>query len=387
MTSLDDLDMDRHQIFDFVDEFGDFDVYSDNESSYGNNTGYFENVGTCCPHPCKLSDIRRFNKVFLPVVYSLVFAFGCAGNLLVVVVLARFRRAMVAADTYMLHLAVADLLFVATLPFWATYRASQWTFGNDACRLIYGVTSVNFYSSIFLLGCISVDRYLAIVHAVKTHWCRRAERVQLICGVVWLVSFLLTIPDIVYSQQVFVPQLNSTECVQNYSPEQADRWRFSIRMLHHTLGFLLPLSVMLFCYTSIGVTLARSHGFAKQKALRVIVALVVAFFACWLPFNVSVFVDTLTRAGLVSPSCDLYARLDKSISVTESLGFAHCCLNPILYVFVGVKFRNNALKILRDAGCVSQRWLSEHVNYRSARGRSFGASVGSESESTASYTM
>ena len=98
---------------------------------------------------------------------------------------------------------------------------------------------------------------------------------------------------------------------------------------------------MLACY---GVTLARlvhTRGFKKHRAMRVIVAVVIAFLLCWMPYNLAMIADLLLRAKVVAFDCSVRTSLDLTIGVTHSLALTHCCINPFLYAFVGEKFRSN----------------------------------------------
>lgn len=233
---------------------------------------------------------------------------------------------------------------------------------------------INFYCGIFLLGCISLDRYLSIVHATQMYSRKKPWVVQASCLSVWLFSLLLSTPDWIFLEAVTSGYLNKTECVRNYSLETVEGWRLGSRLLYHILGFLLPSTVMIFCYSCILRRLqCGNQSLQKQKAFRVIVAVVVVFFLCWTPYNVTLMVDTLYK----DRSCAVQESLQKALTVTHSIGYLHCSLNPILYAFVGVKFRRRLLDILRCLGCK----LKTSVKLQSA-GNSRRSSMWSESADT-----
>uniref|UniRef100_UPI00358E6692 C-X-C chemokine receptor type 2-like n=1 Tax=Myxine glutinosa TaxID=7769 RepID=UPI00358E6692 len=365
------------------DEFsdGEFDFDFENYTDYANDTDDMSSF-VCCTQPCETRSSEVFSRMFLPVAFSLVFILGFLGNILVVIVLTRYRTSMASSDIYMIHLALADLLFVLTLPFWASYNdSSHWCFGNTGCKLIYSLTSINFYSSIFLLCCISLDRYLAIVHAIKLHSCRRTRNIQIICTTVWMLSLLFSCPDIIYSQML--KDGNRTVCELAYSYENAEEMRLTSRIMHHTLAFMIPLLFMFFCYSNIILSLRSSRSFTKHKVIKVILAVVIVFFICWLPYNITIFVDTLVRFDIVTTSCEMNEDLNRAIAVTQTLGFLHCCLNPFLYVFIGVKFRNNSLKLFREMGCINDKFLQKHIKLRKV----YSKSGASETDSTASVSL
>lgn len=224
---------------------------------------------------------------------------------------------------------------------------------NSKYTLILLYLQINFYCGIFLLACISLDRYLSIVHATQMYSRRKPWVVQGSCLAVWLFSLLLSIPDWIFLDAVRDERRDRTECVRNYfafNTETVDDWRLASRLLYHTVGFLLPSAVLIFCYSCILRRLrCGSQGVQKQKAFRVIVAVVVVFFLCWTPYHITLMVDTLS-GNSSSATCGVES-LEKAKIVTSSVGYLHCSLNPILYAFVGVKFRRQLLDILRSLGC------------------------------------
>ncbi|XP_034077517.1 C-X-C chemokine receptor type 3-like [Gymnodraco acuticeps] len=289
----------------------------------------------------------HFESVFIPVLCSVAFALGVLGNGVLLGVLARSRGRWSVTDIFILHLGVADILLLLTLPLWAAQSAQKegWTFGTPLCKItgaFYGKTAlkINFYCGIFLLACISLDRYLSIVHATQMYSCRNPRVVHISCLAVWIFSLLLSLPDWVFYHAVKDGRRgNRTECVPDYfqfDPKYVFNWELASRVLSHTAGFLLPSVVLIFCYSCILHRLrCGSQGLQKQKAFRIIVAVVVVFFICWTPYHITLMVDTL----LSDNSCGVRVSLQKAMVVTSSLGYLHCSLNPILYAFVGVKFR------------------------------------------------
>ncbi|XP_034552858.1 C-X-C chemokine receptor type 3.1 isoform X2 [Notolabrus celidotus] len=315
------------------------------------NTSY--GYDDCCNQGdvCDLNEGMHFQAVFIPVLYSVTFIVGVLGNGVLLGVLARSRKAWSVTDTFILHLGVADVLLLLTLPLYAAQAAQDdgWTFGTPLCKITGAVFTINFYCGIFLLACISLDRYLSIVHATQMYSSKKPWVVHISCSTVWIFSVLLSIPDWYFLEAVMAPRRdNKTECVRNYLHAGVEGWRLSSRVIYHTVGFLLPSVVLIFCYSCILRRLqCGSQGLQKQKAFRVIMAVVIVFFVCWTPYNITLMVDTLISNG----TCGVRAALRKAIVVTCSLGYLHCSLNPILYAFVGVKFRRQLLDILRYLGC------------------------------------
>ncbi|TFK00236.1 Apelin receptor B [Platysternon megacephalum] len=113
----------------------------------------------------------------LPVLYMLVFVLGLSGNGLVLFTVWAKGRS---ADTYIGNLPLADLAFMVTLPQWAAYTALRfhWPFGSALCKLPSYLVLLNMFASTFCLGCLSFERYLAIVRlcAAAPLCCSRCPR-------------------------------------------------------------------------------------------------------------------------------------------------------------------------------------------------------------------
>ncbi|XP_054638708.1 C-X-C chemokine receptor type 3.1 [Dunckerocampus dactyliophorus] len=296
---------------------------------------------------CDLKEGRQFEAVFIPVLYSVALVVGIPGNGVLLGVLARSRKSWSVTDTFILHLAIADVLLLITLPLWTAQDAqgAGWTFGTPLCKITGSVFTINFYCGIFLLACISLDRYLSIVHATQMYSRRKPHLIQASCLAVWLLSLFLSVPDWIFLEAVKDARRDKTECIRNVS----ESWHLASRLLYHVAGFLLPSLVLVYCYSCILQRLrCGSQGLQKQKAFRVIAAVVVVFFLCWVPYNLTLMVDT-AFAG--DKSCEFRASLGKAMIITPTIGYLHCSLNPILYAFVGVKFRRQLLDILRALVC------------------------------------
>lgn len=154
--------------------------------------------------PCIMQAVRDFTKVFVPIAYSLICVFGLLGNSMVVMTFAFYKKARSMTDVYLLNMAITDILFVLTLPFWAvTHATDTWIFGNAMCKLMKGMYAVNFNCGMLLLACISLDRYIAIVQATKSFRVRSRTLThsKVICLTVWLVSIVISSPTFFFNKQ------------------------------------------------------------------------------------------------------------------------------------------------------------------------------------------
>ncbi|XP_060113191.1 C-X-C chemokine receptor type 4 [Heteronotia binoei] len=323
---------------------------------------------------CLEQNNADFNRIFLPTVFAIIFLMGIVGNGLVIVVMGYQKKLRSMTDKYRLHLSVADLLFVVTLPFWSVDAVISWYFGNALCKVVHIIYTINLYSSVLILAFISLDRYLAIVHATNSQRPRKLLAERIIYVGVWLPAVLLTVPDMIFA----TTNDDSGKFVcQRFYPH--NDWLISFRFQHILVGLVLPGLIILTCYCIIISKLSHSKGHQKRKALKTTVILILAFFACWLPYYIGISIDTFILLGVIKNGCNFEAMVNKWISITEALAFFHCCLNPILYAFLGAKFKTSAQNALTSVS----RGSSLKILSKGKRGHS---SVSTESESSSFHS-
>jgi hypothetical protein len=296
----------------------------------------------------------HFSKVFLPCMYVVVFVFGLVGNSLVLVIYIFDQKMKSLTDVFLMNLPLADLVFVCTLPFWAYVGFHEWVYGEVMCKILRGVYTVNFYTSMLTLTCITVDRFIAVVQATKAY-SQQAKRMvwgKVIGVLIWVVSLLVSLPQIIYSSVQY-----HDKPICDYQNEIST----VVLATQMTLGFLLPLLTMIVCYSIIIKSLLRARGFQKHKSLKIIFLVVVVFLLTQTPFNLAKLIRTT--------SWEYYAMtsFNYAIVVTEAIAYLRACLNPVLYAFVGLKFRRNFWKLVKDVGClpyqgVPNQWKSSEDN-------------------------
>lgn len=331
------------------------------------------------PEICDVSNIQEFSKVFQPFVQSLVFLIGISGNTLVLLTYGFAKRIKSMTDIYLINLAVADLLLLLTLPFLSISAVKGWVFGNEMCKVVQGMYAINFFSGFLFLTSISVDRYIEIVKAVKALTIRQRSIYysKLISLCLWVASVLFSLPELIYSESklhnglylckmIFPEQITSTE-------------KSASNFLQIILGFTVPFFVMVICYSIIIRTLLTSKSFRKHKALKVIFSVVLVFMIFQLPYTLVIFMEITDFLGNYQMSCDVRKSKDIAIIITSNLAFTRCCLNPIIYAFVGVSFREDVFLLLKKSGCIS----------RSTYARYSGSSRNSHSSvtDTCSFTL
>ncbi|XP_031167323.1 C-C chemokine receptor type 6-like [Sander lucioperca] len=334
--------------------------------------------------PCSYQNTHRVELVVIQYVHIIICILGFVGNSLVIVTYAFYKSTKSMTDVYLLNVAIADLLFVVSLPLIVYNELLAWPMGPVACKLLRGSYSVNLYSGMLLLACISTDRYIAIVQARRSFRLRSLAYSRLICAVVWASALLLSIPTFYFyswyqpshSMDAFMEEeeRNQTSGPPQYICEfrftdktTALNTKMAVPSIQLAAGFFLPLLVMVCCYTAVIVTLRKARSFQRHKAMRVVLAVVAVFIVCHLPYNVTLLYDTANMFEL--QSCQESDILQAAKVVTQTVAYLHCCLNPVLYAFVGVKFRNHFRRIFQDLWCLGKSYsappLGERIQQKS----------------------
>ncbi|XP_036234673.1 C-C chemokine receptor type 8-like [Molothrus ater] len=320
---------------------------------------YYSELHIIC-HP---EGIPAFASTLFPVLYSILFVAGLVGNALVVWILTVSMKIKTMTDVYLLNLTVSDLLLVFSLPFLVQYSiVSQWTFGNALCKIISSVYFIGFYSNVFFITIMSVDRYLAIVHSLHVQGIRTAAVGFITSLVIWAVAILASMPDLLFFQEV--NDNNQIKCLPHY-PDGNNGWKTFSNFLVNILGWLIPVVVLIFSYLSILKNLQKCHTKNKYKAIKLVFIVVIVFFLSWTPVNIVLFLDSLRNMSIID-DCQTSQRLDLAMELTEALSFVHCCLNPVIYAFVGEKFKKHLCNISKKSAC----FLSNCKGYGAFGGRS-----------------
>ncbi|XP_016085573.1 C-C chemokine receptor type 6-like [Sinocyclocheilus grahami] len=327
--------------------------------------------------PCSMErkvNIENFLQLFVHPIICLV---GFIGNALVIVTYALYKRTKSMTDVYLLNVAIADILFVVALPLIIYSEQYGWSMGNLSCKLLRGIYSVNLYSGMLLLACISGDRYLAIVQARRSFRLRSSTLLysHLVCAVVWLSALLLSLPTFLFYERYqpgpsesSIWNVTDSEDVpyvcffKFQSNETARVMKTVVPSSQVALGFFLPLLIMGFCYSSVIVTLLQAKNFQRHKAVRVVLTVVLVFVVCHMPYNIALLFYTINM--FQEQECSVEESIGLTVIITRSLAYLHACLNPLLYAFIGVNFRNHFRKILQDIWCLGKNYMSARRSSR-----------------------
>ncbi|XP_051865064.1 C3a anaphylatoxin chemotactic receptor-like [Pristis pectinata] len=303
------------------------DYYYVNVSYYN----LFENVSTYDYPSVERGSQIPVSATLSILAYALTFLLGVPGNGAVIWVTG-FKMKRSVNTVWFLNLAVADLTYCLTLPFQLANVAlrSTWPRDNVLCKLLPSAIVLNMSASVFLLTLISVDRCLAVTRPVWSQTHRSLAWVRVACFGAWGLAFLMCLPTLLTRQVVTYPELGLSFCSFNYTGTYfGDRTKAVVEVTRAVFAFALPFLIMAACYLLIGRKLQGGKFAKSRKPVRLIAAVVAAFFVCWLPYHIC----GLAQAFASSSAAQVWD------SAAVGLASFNSALNPLLYVFAGRDFR------------------------------------------------
>ncbi|CAF4093665.1 unnamed protein product, partial [Rotaria magnacalcarata] len=101
--------------------------------------------------------------------FSTFFALGLVGNSLVLVGIGLNKGMQTPTNLLIFNLALADVLFIIfCIPTTLFSFFGRWPFEDFGCKLAQFINHLSAFMSIYLLVFMSIDRYLAVVHAIDS---------------------------------------------------------------------------------------------------------------------------------------------------------------------------------------------------------------------------
>lgn len=280
-------------------------------------------------------------------IYSLAFLLGTIGNGLVIW-FTLFKMKKTVNVIWFLNLAIADFTFTLFLPLSISYLANDlnWVFGTFMCKLNSTVAFINLFASVFLLTVISIDRCISVIFPV---WCQnhRTPRLALYVVIaVWILAFIFSLPYFIFRD---TDEYNGVvRCYNNFELEKdIGFYRYSATIIFRfILGFLIPFPIIVACYSVIALRIQRNHMTTSTKPFKVIIAVIIAFFICWVPYHIFSLLELHSFSRDDSDYLSNEIRL--GIPLVSSLAFLNSCVNPFLYVFIGRDFKNKFTRSLQS---------------------------------------
>ncbi|XP_051918515.1 C3a anaphylatoxin chemotactic receptor [Hippocampus zosterae] len=278
----------------------------------------------------------------------LIFLVGVPLNVLVVWALGQRQRRLIrrgskeetrAASsfrTYVLNMALADLVLILRTPLMLGYLAhnNSWPFGLALCRLVMFLRGLGLYMSAFLVCAVALERCLCLLKPVWARLRRPAWAVPLACGLSWLLATILSAP---YLHSAVLKEINGT-----YQCLESGKFDTGLFVTETLAGFILPLLVFLGSNLAILLTIRQSVPVSPtvtspvasrrmSRMYQVLFLTMLLFLICWVPYFVCRFLRALAEGQ--PDAAALYTSASYGTYISLYLVYTKSALNPVLYVF------------------------------------------------------
>ncbi|XP_058137058.1 LOW QUALITY PROTEIN: kiSS-1 receptor [Dasypus novemcinctus] len=293
----------------------------------------------------------RVDAWLVPLSFAALLLLGLAGNALVLFVVCRHRRMRTVTNFYIANLAATDVVFLlCCAPFTALlYPLPAWVLGAFLCKFLNYVQQVSVQATCATLTAMSVDRWYVTVSPLRALQ-RRTPRLALAVSLgIWVGSAAVSAPVLALHRLSPGPRPYCSEAFPSRALERA----FA---LYNLLAlYLLPLLATCTCYGAMvrhlgraavrpasaegslqGQLLAKRAGAVRAKVSRLVAAVVLLFAACWGPIQLFLVLQALGPAGTWHPRSHTAYALK---TWAHCMSYSNSALNPLLYAFLGSRFR------------------------------------------------
>ena len=259
----------------------------------------------------------------------------------------RIRSLRTVTNLILGSLAFSDLLSgVLGIPFYLACSAIQKTL---VCGITQMLTKFFSISIVLHLLLVSVDRHVAVIHAIRYSSLITKQRILSLLVSVWLTAIFVALIQLSWIGL----DMNVNEGIE----EETARIIIIYDLFCIVLFFLAPLITMIFCYITIFLVLrkqlrvidqnntpsfrrnVRRSSSRERRAAVIFVIMISIYIFCWLPYFLLslqhlIFNDFFTLPISVEYTLFYYPK------------FLNCLLNPLLYVFCKPDFRQ-AFRVIR----------------------------------------
>ena len=305
------------------------------------------------PYPTALVMVVR---VLQSVLIFLVFSVGSILNVLVIVLVGRYKKLQTVSFTIALQIVVLDLLLAIFYGLsLITSVANRWVFGEHVCSLVGGVVLVTVLTRTGVLFTFVIDRFL-LVYFPFSYTKHQIKTVIILSVMNWFFAVVAAIVAYALDCYTFAP--NSLLCVVN----AACNSNCSILHIVIHVGFVAPCSIIpIFLYALL---------FVKAKKAKAAIASVAAGVATSAPpvdwkatitfllMFLTVFVLTLPNLVILFVLRVLYAEQDAPLGLYLLATVAIRLLSLLPITDAVLILRNRDVReVLREirqrAGCCS----------------------------------
>ncbi|XP_030042027.1 neuromedin-U receptor 2-like [Microcaecilia unicolor] len=313
----------------------------------------------------------RTSSFFLPIslTYLLIFITGVTGNLLTCTVIAKHRKMRTPTNLYLFSLAISDLMVLIfgmpleTYEMWQNY---PFPFGESGCYFKTFLFETVCFASVLNVTALSVERYIAVVHPLKTKHVMTNTHARRVISTIWVTSLLCAIPNtslhgIYY---IYLPSLEKIEESATCSMLKP-KWMYNLVIQITTIFFyFVPVAVITVLYLLIGCQLTKEKKFPigklgkncnsntswkihlehgrRRQITKMLCVVVIVFIICWAPFHT----DRLLWSFITHWTDVMHTAFQYVHILSGIFFYLSAAVNPIIYNLLSTKFRERFREIV-----------------------------------------
>ena len=290
-------------------------------------------------------------KVGATVAYSLILVVSLVGNSLIVLIVYKTPTLRKPINMLIVNMSMSDLLFpIFLIPVrLSELNVGLWliggTLGQALCKIHAFLADTSSLVSIQSLILITVDRYAAVVVPLRSPLISRKVCRCLIVGT-WILAAAFHSPN--FFTFNLVEYQEGKRCMNQWEVLFGEKSSVGIYLLSASiLFFYIPFVVLAILYSIILIKLKKQAHPGEQsanaeeqrtrrnrKVLKMTVAIVVAFFICWIPFSIHLVIFYLVPTETLD-----FCTFLVSYYVALLMTYANCAINPIICLTFNSNYR------------------------------------------------
>ncbi|XP_054715250.1 tachykinin-like peptides receptor 86C [Uloborus diversus] len=291
-----------------------------------------------------------YQQVLWTLIFGVMIIVALAGNLSVMWIILAHRRMRTVTNLFLLNLAIADFLLAsgnASFNF-VFMLNSHWPFGGPFCVISNFVANLTVSTSVFTILALSLDRFVAVIRPMRPRMTK-----LMACSIIfsiWFLSSLFSLPSLLYATTITYKYADDGQRTLCYLvwPDAASGKSYSDHVYNIAfliLTYIIPMTTMMITYTWVGCVLWGSKVIgentdlqnqvvkSKQRVVHMLVAIMLLFAICWLPYHVY-FLYTYYNQEVLHTHFIQHVYL-----AIYWLAMSNSCYNPIVYYFMNARFR------------------------------------------------
>ncbi|XP_017592972.1 PREDICTED: melatonin-related receptor, partial [Corvus brachyrhynchos] len=255
------------------------------------------------------------------------------------------ERGRGAGNIFVVSLSVADLV-VAVYPYPLILSAifhNGWTMGNVHCQISGFLMGLSVIGSIFNITAIAINRYCYICHSLRYDKLFNLKNTCCYLCLTWILTVVAIVPNFFVGSLQYDPRIYSCTFAQTVSTS----YTITVVVVH----FIVPLSVVTFCYLRIWILVIQVKHRVRQDCKQKLRAadvrnfltmfvVFVLFAVCWGPLNF------IGLAVSINPS-KVQPHIPEWLFVLSYfMAYFNSCLNAVIYGLLNQNFRKEYKRIL-----------------------------------------